>query len=224
MEALIEHAGAEVPHRFASWDEAVRQLLALSAERREIMVIDEFPYLCKVSPALPSIIQREIDRAVSSNTPVSLLLCGSAMSVMGRLLAGDAPLRGRASMELVVRPFAYRQAVDYWRVRDPRLAVRTHAVVGGTPAYLRFVGGAVPQGPEDFDDWVRRTVLDPGTPLFREARYLLEEEADVRDSPSTTPCWRRWRPATPHYSGVGFDGELSSEPDVRAIGLAELYG
>jgi hypothetical protein len=25
------------------------------------------------------------------------------------------------------------------------------------------------------------------------------------------------------YSGVGFDGELSSEGDVRAIGLGELY-
>ncbi|GGP00678.1 ATP-binding protein [Nonomuraea glycinis] len=180
--ALAEYTGTEVPHRFASWDEAVRQLFALSAERREIMVIDEFPYLCKVSPALPSIIQREIDRAVSSNTPVSLLLCGSAMSVMGRLPAGNAPLRGRASMELVVRPFEYRLAADYWRVSDPRLAVQTHAVVGGTPAYLRFLGGDGPQGPEDFDDWVRRTVLDPGTPLFREARYLLEEEADVRDS------------------------------------------
>jgi len=130
--ALAEHTGAEVPHRFASWDEAVRQLFALSAERREIMVIDEFPYLCKVSPALPSIIQREIDRAASSNTPVSLLLCGSAMSVMGRLLAGNAPLRGRASMELVVRPFEYRLAADYWRVGDPRLAVQTHAVVGGS--------------------------------------------------------------------------------------------
>ena len=29
--ALAEHTGAEVPHRFASWDEAVRQLFALSA-------------------------------------------------------------------------------------------------------------------------------------------------------------------------------------------------
>jgi uncharacterized protein len=30
-------------------------------------------------------------------------LCGSAMSVMGDLLSGNAPLRGRASLELVVR-------------------------------------------------------------------------------------------------------------------------
>ncbi|WP_240506480.1 ATP-binding protein [Thermoactinospora rubra] len=135
-----------------------------------------------MTPALPSIIQREVDRAVSADEPVSLLLCGSAMSVMGGLPAGGAPLRGRASLELIVRPFDYRLAAKYWGIDDPRLAVLVHAVVGGTPAYRRFVNDDSPAGPDDFDDWVCRTVLDPGTPLFREARYLLEEEADVRDT------------------------------------------
>ncbi|MFC0863657.1 ATP-binding protein [Sphaerimonospora cavernae] len=181
-DALADYADAQVPMRFASWDEAIRQLFLVGADRRRPLVIDEFPYLSKVSPALPSIIQREIDRAVSSRAPVSLLLCGSAMSVMGGLLSGSAPLRGRASLELVVRPFDYPLAARYWRIDDPRLGVLTHAVVGGTPAYLRFVNDDIPAGLDDFDDWVQRTVLDPGTPLFREARYLLEEEADVRDS------------------------------------------
>lgn len=179
--ALSEHVGSAVPYRFTTWDEAIRGLFAVSAERRDIMVIDEFPYLSKMSPALPSIIQREIDRAVSRNAPVSLLLCGSAFSVMGRLLAGNAPLRGRASLELVVRPFDYRLAADYWRIKDPRLAVQTHAVVGGTPAYLWFVDGDVPDGKDGFDDWVVRRVLNSAAPLFREARYLLDEEAEVRD-------------------------------------------
>jgi hypothetical protein len=55
-------------------------------------------------------------------------------------------------------------------------------VVGGTPAYRRFVHDDSPAGLADFDQWVIRTVLDPGTPLFREARYLLEEEAGIRDT------------------------------------------
>lgn len=33
----------------------------------------------------------------------------------------------------------------------------------------------------DFDAWVVRTVLNPQTPLFREARYLLVEETEIRD-------------------------------------------
>ena len=50
-----------------------------------------------------------------------------------------------------------------------KLAVSLHAVVGGTPAYRRFVHDDSPEGADDFDDWLRRTVLDPSTPLFREA-------------------------------------------------------
>ncbi len=180
--ALAAYTGSPVRTRFANWDEAVIQLFAVGAQTGRPMVIDEFPYLTKASPALPSIVQREIDRAFSQGARTSLLLCGSAMSVMGRLLAGGAPLRGRASLELVVRPFDYPLAADYWKLSEPALAVMVNAVVGGTPAYLRFVNGDVPTGLDDFEDWLLRTVLDPGTPLFREARYLLEEEADVRDT------------------------------------------
>jgi AAA+ ATPase superfamily predicted ATPase len=178
--ALSEHLASAIPIRFADWDEAVTFLF--SGAVREPVVIDEFPYLSKACPALPSIVQREIDRGATRGTGVSLLICGSAMSVMGGLLGGSAPLRGRASLELVVRPFDFHLAARFWNVTDPRLAVPLHAIVGGTPAYRRFVSGDSPDGLADFDDWVCRTVLDPGTPLFREARYLLEEEADVRDT------------------------------------------
>jgi hypothetical protein len=104
------------------------------------------------------------------------------MTVMGHLLAGQAPLRGRASMELLVRPFGYREAAAFWGVTDPQLAVLLHAIVGGTPAYRReFVAFDAPADLADFDAWVLRTVLNPQSPLFREARYLLAEEPDIRD-------------------------------------------
>ncbi|WP_322780527.1 ATP-binding protein [Frankia sp. Cas4] len=181
-ETLAEYVQAPVPPRFVSWDEAVTYLFAVAGSRPGPVVIDEFPYLSAASPALPSILQREIDRAVARANSISLLLCGSAVSVMGRMLAGSAPLRGRASLELVVRPFDYPLAARFWNIGDPALAVRHHAVVGGTPAYRRFVNDDSPASLADFDNWVLRTVLNPATPLFREARYLLEEEADVRDT------------------------------------------
>jgi len=62
-------------------------------------------------------------------------------------------------------------------------AVRVNAIVGGTPAYRReFIRNDTPRGPEDFDAWVTRTVLNPETPLFHEGRYLLAEEPDMRDT------------------------------------------
>jgi hypothetical protein len=101
---------------------------------------------------------------------------------MGGLLSGGAPLRGRAGLELVVQPFGYRDAARFWGISDPRLALLVHSVVGGTPAYRReLVREDSPAGLADFDAWVIRTVLNPQTPLFREARYLLAEETEIRD-------------------------------------------
>ncbi len=179
--AVGTHVGSPSPPRFDTWDDAIRFLFSLDPSTGPF-VIDEFPYLSKVSPALPSILQREIDQAASVGRRTSLLLCGSAMSVMGGLLSGSAPLRGRASLEMVVRPFDYRLAARFWELVDPRLAVLVHAVAGGTPAYRRFVDDDIPSSVDTFDEWALRTVLSPVNPLFREARYLLEEEMEVRDS------------------------------------------
>lgn len=182
-EALAGYAGAAAPFHFQGWDEAVNALFATVGEN--LVVIDEFPYLVRASPALPSLLQRALDPggAARRASRTRVILCGSAMSVMGGLLAGGAPLRGRASLELVVPPLSYRDAARFWGVDDPRLAVLVHSVVGGTPAYRReFTGNDAPASLADFDDWVLRTVLNPQTPLFREARYLLAEESEIRDT------------------------------------------
>jgi DNA-binding MarR family transcriptional regulator len=44
------------------------------------------------------------------------------------------------------------------------------------------VADDAPANLADFDAWVLRSVLNPQLPLFREARYLLAEEADIRDT------------------------------------------
>lgn len=77
----------------------------------------------------------------------------------------------------------FRLAAQFWEIGDLRTAVFTNAVVGGTPAYRReFTQGDTPPGPTDFDAWVARAVLNPTRPLFREARYLLAEEPELRDT------------------------------------------
>jgi hypothetical protein len=183
--ALAGYAGSPAPYAFGSWEDALATMFAFGRDRPVLLVIDELPYLTRATPALPSLLQRELDARGPSQPAAGharLLVCGSAMSVMGRLLAGNAPLRGRAGLELVIRPLDARSAAAFWGITDPRLAVMVHAIVGGTPAYRRqFVRDDIPDGAADFDDWVQRTVLNPRMPLFREARYLLAEETEVRD-------------------------------------------
>lgn len=182
-EALTRHTREVVEHHFRDWNDAIGHLFRTFRERPVPVVIDEFPFLSRVTPSLPSIIQRELGPGGSGReSDARLVLCGSAMSVMGGLLAGQAPLRGRAGLELVIQPFRYRDAAEFWGITDPRLAILVHTIVGGTPAYrYEFTQGDAPTDQSDFDSWVMRTVLNPQKPLFREARYLLAEESDIRD-------------------------------------------
>jgi uncharacterized protein len=170
--------------RFDSWHVVFDALLALGKDRPVAVVIDEFPYLVRANPALPSILQNAIAprRAEREGSRSRLLLCGSAMTFMGTLLAGNAPVRGRAGLELVIPTLDYQLSAQFWNLTDPALAIQVHAIVGGTPAYRReFVRDDTPAGAEDFDSWVQRTVLNPASPLFREARYLLAAESELRD-------------------------------------------
>jgi AAA+ ATPase superfamily predicted ATPase len=179
--ALAERTGGG-RYAFRNWDEALERLFAVVTDG--LIIVDEFPYLSKASPSLPSLLQRALGpRGYGRRGNARLLLCGSALSVMGRLLSGNAPLRGRASLELIVSPLGYRKAAEFWGITDPRLAILVHSIVGGTPAYRReFVADDAPESLGDFDSWVLRTVLSPQVPLFREARYLLAEDAEIRDT------------------------------------------
>lgn len=182
---LGEFTRAPFPPRPADWHEVLDALLALGEREPVTVVIDEFPYLVRANPSLPSVIQAAFGprRAERVGSQTRLLLCGSAMSFMGRLLSGTAPLRGRAALEMLVQTLDYRLAAQFWGIEDPGLAVQLYAVVGGTPAYRDgAAGGRGPASMAEFDAWVVANVLDRFSPLFREARYLLAEEPDIRDN------------------------------------------
>ncbi|MFJ9618347.1 AAA family ATPase [Streptomyces noursei] len=183
-ERLAAHTGAEsVPH-WHGWDEAAQALLVLGDERPAPVIIDDFPELVGHSPALPSVLHAAFAR-VHQERPhnrTRLILSGASPAVIRRLFAGPSSLHGLASLELAMRPFGFRKAARFWGIRAPRLAVQVHAVVGGTPAYRGdLVCDDAPAGPDDFDAWVCRTVLNPRVPLFWEARHLLEQEGDYAD-------------------------------------------
>ena len=87
----------------------------------------------------------------------------------------DSPLRGRSDVELIIRPFGFRESAHFWGLRsNPDAAFRLHALVGGTPAYRDFGGHPPIDG--DIDRWVVGNVLDPASPLFREGRVVIAED------------------------------------------------
>ena len=167
--------------RLSDWETGLRAGLGLDGRRGRLVVIDELPYLLRHSPELPSSIQKIYDEARDRpGARARLIVCGSALAVMSELLSGAKALRGRARLDLRVRPFDFRQAARFWGVDDPELAFRIHAVFGGTPGYLDLVGEA-PEGLADFGPWLGGNALNPSHALFGEAGYLLREDPRVTD-------------------------------------------
>jgi hypothetical protein len=172
---------------FATYREALDELLRLGEDRPTTVIVDEFPYLVAATPALPSYLQQALSPRghASEHTRTRLILCGSALTTMSQLLGGGAPLRGRASLELIVRPFGFRQSAEFWETTgDHELAFRLHALTGGTPAYKEMCGGSGPRSLADFDHWVQRRLLNPAGAMFREGGLLLREEPSISDPTS----------------------------------------
>lgn len=178
-ERIGAHMAAAAPLALDDWEAAVTALLALGRDRETVVVLDEYPYLTEHTPGLDTIVQRVLGARHPARTSsrARLILCGSAITVMGRILAGSAALRGRAGMDLLVSPFDLRTARELHGIEDLETAFRTYAVIGGVAAYAReMVDGDLPGGPTDFDRWVCRRVLSPAAPLFHEVGLLLSED------------------------------------------------
>src|SRR5438067_3530822 len=186
-EAYGRFLGLPAALTVANWRAAVDLLFEVGEGRDGPVpvVVDEFPYLLASAPELPSVIQAALSPRGRARTRSRsrLVLCGSVFSVMGNLLGGSAPLRGRAALDLLVHPFDYRLAAEFWGVTgDWDLAVRLHALVGGTPAYRDFAGGTRPTSTRGLGRWVAGHLLNPASAFFREGRLLLAEEVGIEDS------------------------------------------
>lgn len=146
------------------------------------VVIDEVPYLTETSAEFESVVQRALDqrRQVAEATP--LVLCGSARAVMTRLLVGEAPLRGRAQVEMDIAAFGYRDAAAFAGL-PPSVAWGVHAVVGGVPGYMAdLLDRTYPRAAGEIEGWLVDVVASVHRPLIHEARAMVELEPGVRDA------------------------------------------
>lgn len=173
------------------WSDALTQavtLLGTASTTSQVLVIDEYPYLQQSSPEMDTAVQALMDEAAAGtlidgwSAPVSVVLCGSAMSVMTRMLSGTSALRGRASLDMPLAAFDYRTARGFWGMDDPAVAFTVDSVVGGAAGYRDLTADAgVPTRLDDVPEWLCSTVLNPSHALFREDDYLLREDPRVTD-------------------------------------------
>jgi hypothetical protein len=168
------------------WEPLLRSSLTVArrTSATPLVVIDELPYLLRHSPEIPGLLQHIYDESQFGRLDAPggrLILCGSAMNVMGELLSGTKPLRGRAVLDLRLAAFDYRDARRMWQIGDRYSALLVHSVLGGAPGYRALADAPTLQNESQFATWVQRTVLDPTLALYSraETEYLLREDPRI---------------------------------------------
>ena len=155
---------------FPSWDAALAYLAGRARDSRLLIIFDEFPYLCDVTPGLDTLVQRWWDHNRDTMN-LMLVLAGSGFSFMEGLTGARGPLHGRRTAQIEVHPFDYLDAARFFPQLSPPDRVRAYACFGGIPAYLRTW-----EADRTLAGQVRETLLSPGHFLFREGEELLRTE------------------------------------------------
>ena len=153
---------------YPTWDSLLSQLNRMCL-KGTVVCLDEFPYLVKSAPELPSLIQRLTDNRDELN--FHLVLCGSSQQMMSKLVFDQtAPLYGRADEILRLRPMPVNTLREFLSV-DAVASVEEYAVWGGVPIYweIRKQYGSL-------EESISTSLLNPLGVLHEEpARLFLDD-------------------------------------------------
>jgi AAA+ ATPase superfamily predicted ATPase len=146
-------------------------LLEALGREDAVVVIDEFPFLIDEDESLPSRIQRVWDLELQE-TGMTLVLVGSSISVMEeKVLSGSAPLYGRRTATIDLKPLSIADARQFFPEYDPETAITAWSIYGGTPYYLQTIDPDQGLGPN-----VQGTILSERGLLYSEPEFLLRTE------------------------------------------------
>jgi hypothetical protein len=130
------HPGDEAGFTYESWERAFRAMGETAQNQRQVVAIDEFPYLVSADASIPSTLQKVWDEYLRRSR-LMLILCGSHIGMMERaLLTYQAPLYGRRSGQIDLRPLPLWAASAFFPGYSPVQRIEAYGVLGGMPAYL----------------------------------------------------------------------------------------
>lgn len=173
--SIMEYiSGAETGSTFDSFQSALEFVFKRSESERIILAIDEYPYVARSSKSLASTLQLLIDKYKDSSK-LMLILCGSSMSYMeDNVLAYKAPLYGRKTAQIKLKPFDFEETCKYLSGFSNEDKALIYGIVGGTPQYLLQIDNKL-----SVEENIKKIYLDPVSFLYEEPVNLLKQE--VRD-------------------------------------------
>jgi AAA+ ATPase superfamily predicted ATPase len=159
---------------FRDWEAALEHLATAveGATGSQFIVLDEFTYLIRNEPAITSVFQKMWDHRLSQLPQLRLVLTGSLVGMMEReVISYQAPLYGRATSLLRLRPLPYAALVPLFGDRSPAERVMIYAVSGGVPAYVELFTQAA-----DFTSALHTHCLGTTSIMLADPALILHEQ------------------------------------------------
>lgn len=172
-EDLGEEVADLAPDTFPTWEAALRFVARLAEERPLLVVLDEAPRLTSGTDFADTVSAVWENRVRDQR--LMLVLSGSAVSVMERMLGPQGGLHRRAAVERRLDPFSLTAGRVFLPDLPPVDYIQAYAACGGYPLHLR-------RWDPDLivDENMAAQAFAPGGLLLRDAPDILSEDLDWR--------------------------------------------
>jgi uncharacterized protein len=157
--------------KFDNFEEAFEFLANLKLPSKLVVAIDEYQNLCHLDHAFSSKLQRVWDLYLSKSN-LHLILCGSVLSMMhSEVLAYNAPLYGRRTTNIHLKPVRFRYLSDFVPTLGKRELMELYASFGTIPKYLQMVDPS-----KTLLQNIEEHILNKNSYLYSEGMFLLKQE------------------------------------------------
>lgn len=156
---------------FADWEDIFTRLPDLAGNSRLVVVIDEFPYMCKGNTSIPSILQSLWDHKLKHSN-LMIVISGSSLSFMeDEILSSKNPLYGRMTGNYKLEPMPFGDAIKFFPHYSTEEKIIAYSILGGIPHYLIQFDQNI-----SLRENVVKNILSKGSVLFNEVEYILHQE------------------------------------------------
>lgn len=170
-ELVFSYYGEDNLESFASWEKALGYINERQQEQQIVVVLDEFPYLANINPALLSVLQHMIDHLLKDGK-LFIILCGSYMGFMEKeVLSNKSPLFGRRTGQLHMKPFDYYEGSRFVKDFSNEEKLLLYGACGGTALYLQQM-----QQNCTIEENIKSSFLNRTGYLYEEPMLLLQQE------------------------------------------------
>jgi uncharacterized protein len=193
------------PIAFGDWNEALSSLDEQARQQPLVVVLDEFQWMLQAEPLLDSIVMRHFDRWERARIPITLVISGSALSMMEQLLEGERPMFGRAGYRPFLQPFDYRDAALFASsATSAAQKLLRYGVLGGTAQYQVWAGQA------SLREILKHRILTKDEPLFEEPLQLIRGESAIREPGNYYEVLRAIARGATHFNEILQQSKISS--------------